>query len=313
MTLKRLSEPPQIGTGDILVVACFRNEMLRLPWFLTYYRKLGVDRFLLIDNASTDGAGDYLLGQSDVTLFHTTQSYGESRCGVDWQNEVLAEYAGGHWVFIVDIDELFIFPGCEETGLRAFLDYALGTGGNAVLAPMLDMYSDRSIAATGYRAGQEMLACCPYFDSGGYELGSPAMVAAGLPIRGGPRRRLFWPEGTWDFPSPVLHKIPLVLWQPQLRLTASTHDLEGVKMAAVTGMLLHFKLMQDFAESARREVERKEHFAGARQYRAYDAGVSSNVQITAFFDGSVRFRDSAQLCKLGLMKVPPDYPFLKTD
>ena len=32
-----------------------RNEKIRLPFFLRYYRNLGVNHFLIVDNDSTDG------------------------------------------------------------------------------------------------------------------------------------------------------------------------------------------------------------------------------------------------------------------
>ena len=61
-----------------------RNEIIRLPYFLEYYRKLGVAHFLIVDNDSDDGTGEYLADQPDVSLWHTTHSYKLSRFGVDW-------------------------------------------------------------------------------------------------------------------------------------------------------------------------------------------------------------------------------------
>ena len=93
---KLLSETPAIQTDDILVVGCFRNERLRLPWFLTHHRRMGVKWFLLIDNNSDDGSREFLNQQEDVCLFHTSERYSESKCGVTWLNAVLNEFALGH-------------------------------------------------------------------------------------------------------------------------------------------------------------------------------------------------------------------------
>ena len=79
-----LSDLPAIGGDEVLVVGCLRNEMLRLPAFLEHYRRLGVSRFLLVDNGSDDGSRELLLAQPDVTVFHTDQSYAESGCGIAW-------------------------------------------------------------------------------------------------------------------------------------------------------------------------------------------------------------------------------------
>ncbi len=45
----------RIESGDILLFACLRNEVIRIPYFLDYYRRAGVDHFLIVDNGSTDG------------------------------------------------------------------------------------------------------------------------------------------------------------------------------------------------------------------------------------------------------------------
>ncbi len=39
-----------IGKDSILLVAVLRNEMALLPYFMRYYRALGIDHFLMIDN-----------------------------------------------------------------------------------------------------------------------------------------------------------------------------------------------------------------------------------------------------------------------
>ena len=45
-----------IGSGAILCFVTLRNEAVRLPYFLDYYRALGVDHFLVVDNDSDDGS-----------------------------------------------------------------------------------------------------------------------------------------------------------------------------------------------------------------------------------------------------------------
>ena len=55
--------------GEVRLFSKIRNEKLRLPAFLRHYRSLGVDRFFIVDNDSTDGSTEYLLAQPDVHLF----------------------------------------------------------------------------------------------------------------------------------------------------------------------------------------------------------------------------------------------------
>ncbi len=310
MTLERLTPAPVLEPDDILVVGCLRNEALRLPDFLAHHRKLGVARFFLIDNGSTDGTVDYLRQQPDVCLFHTSDSYASSRCGVDWLNAVLGDYAVGHWTLILDADELFVFPGFEDTGLASFVAWVEDQGHDAVCAPMLDMYPRGPLAATGYAAGESLIDTCRWFDADGYERrripGGPEVLH-----RGGPRHRLFWEGREVGFPSPVLTKIPLVKWRADLELTASTHVLRGARLSQVTGLLMHFKFLQDFAPSVAEEQARGEHFMSARQYSVYHDRMAENANLRVRFEGSLRFRDSAQLVARKLMTAPEDYPFRK--
>ena len=86
----------QIRPGDIIVFSTFRNEDLRLPYFLRYYRQLGVDHFIMVDNESTDGGAAYLADQPDVSLWTAKGSYKRARFGMDWLNYLQSKYGHGH-------------------------------------------------------------------------------------------------------------------------------------------------------------------------------------------------------------------------
>ncbi|MEX0337920.1 MAG: glycosyltransferase family 2 protein, partial [Arenibacterium sp.] len=103
----------RIRPRDILLVSTMRNEYVRLPYFMSYYRDLGVGHFLFVDNDSTDGTLEYLSGQPDVSIWTTKASYKKATYGVDWVNWINRKYAHGHWTLVVDPDEFFIYPFCD--------------------------------------------------------------------------------------------------------------------------------------------------------------------------------------------------------
>src|SRR6056297_2841092 len=88
----------EIKPGDILLFCVFRNEDVRLPYFLSYYRGLGIDHFIMLDNGSTDEGPAFLLEQSDISLWHTKAPYGEYRYGMDWLTYLQGQNAAGHWI-----------------------------------------------------------------------------------------------------------------------------------------------------------------------------------------------------------------------
>jgi len=288
---------------EILAFACIRDEVLRLPWFLEYHRRAGVNHFFVVDNGSRDGSTDYLLAQDDVSLFFTKGSYADSECGLLWVNELLDRFADGHWSLTLDADELLVYPACELVALRPLTMYLESVGADALITMLLDMYSDRPIRSTSYAAGRPFLEACPFFDSDSYS----GLPSDPVPVRGGPRERAFWRDHDWDYPSPFLVKTPLVKWRRGRVYEASTHQISDIKPAELSGALLHFKFFGDFPARAVLESERKEHFAGARQYVTYSHVLGGNPDLTLFHDRSVRYLESLQLVHLGLLRMPEHY------
>ncbi len=297
--VRRDSNPIELGPDDVLCVSCVRNESLRLPYFLEYYRKLGIGRFIFIDNMSTDGTLEYLLKQGDAHVYSAAGSYAASRCGVHWVNEVLQSHGMDRWSLTVDADELLVYPGCEDIDLPKLIRHLEREGVGCLQTFMLDMYSDRPIRETIYESGKDFLAVCPFFDGDSYS----ERGRRDLPQRGGPRHRLFWAGRNNPKPSPFLEKFPLTKWGPNIYYELSTHIIPGSKAAAMTGALLHFKLFSDFYTKAADEAARGEHWDEALQYRTYWNVLRADRELSAFYIESVRYKDSAQLVQLGLMNA----------
>ena len=154
----------EINPQDILCCVVVRNEALRLPYFLSYYRQKGIAKFLVVGNNSNDDSLSYLLDQPDVYVWHSAYSFNRANFGAGWFELLLRRYGVDHWCLIVDADELLYDPECERKNnirLCKELDRKNKRAFNAVL---LDMYSDRAIKETLYTPGQDFLEVCPYFD-----------------------------------------------------------------------------------------------------------------------------------------------------
>ncbi len=211
-----------ISADEILVFSTLRNERVRLPYFLRYYRDLGVTHFLIVDNDSDDGSREYLAEQPDVSLWTTPASYKRSRFGVDWLNWLQMKYAHGHWCLVVDPDEFFVYPFCDTRPLRALTDWLDASSIKSFSAMLLDMYPKGPFDAQTYHEGQDPFEVAPWFDSGNYTITRNSKYG-NLWIQGGPRARMFFP----DLPerAPALNKIPLVKWDRDYAYVSSTHML----------------------------------------------------------------------------------------
>lgn len=221
--LRVISDRTHLLTDEsILLFAVLRNERIRIPYFLKYYRKLGVDQFFLVDNGSDDGSREYLADQPDVSLWTTPNSYHSSRYGTDWLNGLLRRHAHGHWALVVDLDEFFVFPFCDTRPIRALTDWLDTSGTRSFPAMMLDMYPKGPIGAQPYVEGQDPFEIANGFDSGNYMI-SRNYFYGNLWIQGGPRARAFFADDPENAPS--LNKVPLVKWDRSYAYVNSTHML----------------------------------------------------------------------------------------
>ena len=292
-----------IKPTEIIAFCCVRNELIRLPYLLEYHRRLGVDRFFVIDNASSDDTIDYLLTQHDVHLFYTEDSYAESMCGIHWLNQLICEFGTEHWILTLDADEMFIYPNCENVNLHQLVDYLNMEGVQAIQTFLIDMYSNKPIKETHYNSTQPFLDVCSFFDTNSYH----DFNKDNIPTRGGPRYRLFWKDYDREKLSPYLINVPLIKWRKDLKYEVGTHIISNLKIAELSGAKLHFKFFSDFYTCAETESSRNEHWDNAAQYKSYWDVLSKKNNLSAMYEGSIKYKDSIQLIELGLMIQPNSY------
>jgi len=329
---------PPVAPGEIRAFARCRDERLRLPAFLGHYRTLGVNRFFVVDNGSTDGTVDYLTKQPDVHLFHTSNRYSQAGSGIEWMNALLARFGTGLWCVTVDIDELLVYPGSEHVPLKTLTSYLDQRRVEALACMLLDLYPERPLSESSYAEGEDLLAAAPYFDTGPYER-RKVDSCPDILLRGGMRERIFYPEfrargvGARLFDAvlyrialrtpilrempwtqglrrptpPCLTKVPLVRWDDTSRYLQSTHWISPKAVAQVTGVLLHAKFLDDFYHRALQEAARGERYDGSAEYIRYARSLSKDPNMTFMFEGSARFEGTAQLVRLGIMHEPLDW------
>lgn len=298
----------RLGTAapnSVLLFSAVRNEYARLPYFLSYYRKMGVSHFVFVDNDSTDGTTAYLRNQPDTSVWHTSASYRRARFGMDWINWLLTRYGTGHWTLTVDADEFLIFPHCDARPISALTDWLDSSARRSYGALLLDMYPQSPVTETRYTSGQNPLDVAEWFDRGNYYIQRNKKYH-NLWISGGPRLRKFFANTPEH--APALNKIPLVKWTRGYAYVSSTHTLlprglntvyddRGGEQAC--GALLHFKFLENAMEHARHEAQREEHYARAREYKAYAKHLTDGASL--WTPESTRYQGWRQLEDLGLV------------
>lgn len=325
--LSRLDQHTIPNSDEVRLFAKVRNEALRLPFFLSYYRSLGVDRFFIIDNGSTDDTLDILSQNRDCHIFSTSELMSKSRCGIDWIQPLLDQFGQSRWCVIVDADELLVYPDSETVPLQKFCEELDDSHANAFPCYLLDMYPEGPIDNIKYKPGQPFLDACPFFDESGYRWihRRKKGPTVGPTIVGGPRLRMFNPElldrrlrtrikrklltccgkifpGVSP-PRPItLNKIPLVRWNEKMSFEDAAHDISFANLASGVGALLHFKYLGNFVDKVREEMTRKAYCNDGEEYARYFRLLKNNHQLDFTCGLSRRFAGSRQLLELGLIK-----------
>lgn len=265
----------KIATKDVIVFCTIRNEDIRLPYFLKYYRNIGVNHFIFIDNGSTDDGPNFLKQQPDVSVWQTEASYKDSRFGVDWLNYLLRNYGDSHWCLVVDPDEFFVFPFMDNRPIQALTDWLDASAHRSFSAMLLDMYPKGPMREHAYKKGQNPIEIAQWFDAGNYSYEKNHRFG-NLWIQGGPRMRMFFADAPKS--APALNKVPLVKWSKRYAYESSTHMIlpRGLNLAyeqnggeRASGILLHTKFLDTFADKAAEEMSRSEHYANSAEYKRY--------------------------------------------
>lgn len=286
------------GAGEIRLFSKVRDEDLRLPFFLDYYRCLGVDRFFFVDNGSTDSTVDLLLdGGDDVHVFGTNDDFWNFHA---WIVHMLDRFGRGRWCVIADADEILAYPDSDRVGLAELTREFDADGVTALRCLLLDMYSDGVTADVAFEPGDDPFETCAYFDSDyrtlevEYPHWESTLLRRGEVFVGGTRGRVF-DRKAW------ISKIPLIRHNRHVVPFHAMHLVDGVSLAEGQGVLFHFKYLQTFEDTVRRRAARER--AAGRPFDNVSYARKCQVgPLRLHHAGSHRYEGLEQLIALGLMK-----------
>lgn len=331
--LRPLGPPPAPRPGEILAIIVARDEALRLPDCLAAAQALGVDRAIVVDNNSTDATRDAAVS-AGAHVVVAEEDFAAAKFGITWINAVLDSCARGHWVLVLDADEQLVFPGSDSVGLRALTAHLDRLGSEALRTVMLDCFPAGPLAECRYRPGSRLRETAALFEPPRLRREAIADFPYALDY-GGIRERLFFPECdpsrplTWlrqrlfnlglrlpglagsahfgrlaPARSPTVTKLPLLRWREGAALIASAHRIAPMAMAAEqpSGVLLHYKFLQDFHARAQDAVARNAHWDDSQEYRRYLDRLHAEQGFTLESPRACTFTGPEQLVACGLMQ-----------
>lgn len=302
------TDPPSDPTRAV-VLCLVRNGAAHLPTFLHYYERLGVDRFVLLDNGSTD-ATIALARQSDrVTLLSTALPFGTYEIAL--KRWLVRQFgSGGGWCLVADMDELFDYPFSSRLPLREFLSYLNWRGYNAVSAQNLEMIPREAIADIQGRDNSDLELTHRHYD-----LSDIRKV-----------RNQFWLErneldaeghythtgGIWEtvfgYHGSKLTKQPLLRPGRGMRVFPyDIHFVANARIADVTGVFRHYKYTGTFIAHVEEEIRRRQHYGKAEIFDHYKRVLGENPGLTLFRSTAREYGAAEDLLDSGFLIASDKY------
>ncbi len=297
------SKSKALKKSKILLFCTLKNEAHRIPYFLNYYRALGIEHFVFVDNESTDGFYELVKNESDVTVYQAKGSYKKSNFGMHWINLLLWKHGINRWCLTCDPDEFLTYPYMDTRDLKDLTEYLDSTRTESLFTPMVDMYSDKPVALSHYHAGQNPLDVCPYFDAAAYSKKKDHNYHNQY-VQGGVRQRVFSNNEPAD--APALNKVCLIKWRWYSAYVESMHMALPRRLnnccyeSKTSGAVLHFKFISQLKDKVEVELTNKQHYNDSAEYKQYGNVIQEEASL--YKEGvSRKFEDWKTLYQCGFI------------
>ena len=303
--VKYLYGPQDIryGIDELVVISLVRNGELYIKSFMEHHLALGIEHFVFLDNGSTDSTVERLRTYPQVTVLWTDAPYEKYE---NTMKRYLAErFSRGRWCLCVDSDELFDYPFSSSLRLADFLRYLNENRHTAVVAQMLDMFSDLPFTAIGSTPEDRLKEKYPFYDLSSivkskYEWSEPSTPHIKMHW-GGIRRAVF---GTGN----GLTKAALVRMNGRVRPFVEWHQATGALVADVSCVLMHYPFVSTFPAKVRDAVRTGRYgMTTTDEYVAYLKGLEVNPALELRLDTARRFEDLEQLIAEDFLVVSDKY------
>ncbi|NKQ35567.1 MAG: glycosyltransferase family 2 protein [Chloroflexi bacterium] len=298
-----------IGPDELAVFCLLRDGELYVHSFMRHYLALGAKHIFLLDNGSTDRTLELARQYSQVTILRSRLPFRTHKMAL--RHYLIRRFAApNRWALYVDVDELFDYPYSDVVPLPDFLGYLRRYGYTAVVAYMLDMFSDGPLAQLDSDIEDDLPGKYRFYDLSDVvkmdyyfprnELPTPEIKA----YFGGIRRTLFAPEELRF----VLTKHPLFLQDGRLQpLFVDEHFARGAQVADVTAVLYHYKFLADFAERTRRAIREENYHTRSEDYKKYWAKLQQAPDLSLVRPSARELGHVNELAAQNFLYVSPRY------
>lgn len=290
--MEKIKTVETVQTDRPVLICVVKNERVRLKHFFSHYRKLGIEKFVMIDNLSSDGTREYCEKQEDADVYSVADQY-SSAGRVAWTNKVIAAYGYNRWYLIVDADEYIDYVNSETYGIDRITGWAKKNGIQRVLGLQIDFYQKGHLFE--YEQDSIKWDECIYFDTDSYILQPSGRCRWYV---GGPRKRVL---DTYS----LLTKCPLV-YITEEDVNISSHYLYPYEKNFQSGCVLaicHFEFLNQADRLKLDSIVREGIYAsGSKENKAMHRVIADMKGDISFWSKeSEAYQRSRDLLKISAM------------
>lgn len=276
--------------SPVLVVAV-KDDLERIKLFFEHYRHLGVRKFIVIDNNSTDGTREFAIEQPDTRVYLVTEAF-QTQKKEAWIEKVLALTGYNRWYMVVDSDELLDYVGSEHLRIDDFIRQNTADGAIRLQGYLVDMYSKAPLFSEQCEY-KDIPKVFSLFDVDSYQEQRPNM------IYGGPRHRLFG-IGNLLCKQSVFFLIPEMLY-------CCCHNVHVPKMKEFTDMyfvLRHYKYLAKDKPIYENRVKEQCYYNNSIEYRQIIEELEKHPKTSFANAQSILYQNSESLRVLPFVHWP---------
>jgi len=289
--------------NEIMVLCLVRNGELWMKSFIEHYFSLGVKHIVFLDNGSTDETISIARKYKNVTILQTKVSFKKFKLLI--QEYMVRRFSKNRWCLLVDVDELFDYPYSDVVSLSSLIEYLNKKGSTAVMAQMLDMFSDKPLSSLKSRKGDSIKDLYKYYDisdirKDDYYVAGNAVSNNDIKLYKGGIRKTIFGTNVW------LGKHSLFFSDGKTFLV-SPHMVINAHVADFSCILYHYKFISNFPVKVEEAVRLEHYSKNSYDYKKYHDVLERNPDLVFKQKTSHLLRNVNELVDNEFLVVSQDY------
>jgi len=289
--------------NEIMVLCLVRNGELWMKSFIEHYFSLGVKHIVFLDNGSTDDTIPIARKYKNVTILQTKVPFKKFKTLI--RGYLVRRFSKNRWCLLVDVDELFDYPYSDVVSLSSLIEYLNKKGSTAVVAQMLDMFSDKPLSSLKSRKGDSIKDLYKYYDisdiqKSQYDISENKISNNYIKLYSAGIRRTFFGVNT------PLWKHPL-FFSDGKTLFVSCHMVINAHVADFSCILYHYKFDSNFPVKVEEAVRLENYSNNSYEYKKYHDVLKRNPDLVFKQKTSRLLRNVNELVDNEFLVVSQDY------